>query len=222
MGNVITRMRSVRENRAHFDRHVWRVVEQLGGAGKVVGVPAKVRGDELRLRMLAEHVVALGQQLVERHPARLVVASIGKQRQLEPALVVHVERLEEFLRLRGVDERRHAEAGKRRPDRVEFRIVDSQPRSVGLPVAQPERLRHFADADCAGFQVRFELRDGQRAPTGADVAEVDAGQHTEAIFVRARARSPYFYPRITRMTRIQKTEMLRTAVVQAATSGGAA
>ena len=75
--------------------------------------------------MLADHVVALGHQLLERHLSRLVVAAIREQRQLEPALVVHVLRLEELLRLRGVDEGRHVELREFVPQRID--LADRRP-----------------------------------------------------------------------------------------------
>src|SRR5262249_33719388 len=54
----------------------------------------------------------------------------------------------------------------------------------------------FADADRPGLDVGFELGHGSRAPVGSDVVEIDAGQYTESILVRAcvdggeRARQP--------------------------------
>ena len=135
---------------------------------------------------LRKTVVAFRQQLFERHATRLVVAAIGKQGELQPPLVVHVERLEEFLRLGRVDEDGNAQTTERRPDRIELGIVDAQPRAIGLSVAKAERLRHFTDADRAGLDVGFELRHGPRAPVGSHIIEIDAGQHTKSILVRAR------------------------------------
>ena len=91
-------------------------------------MPAEVRGDEACLRVLAEQVVALGHQLVERDLTGLVVAAIGEERQLEPALVAVVERLEELLRLGGVDEDRHVEPRERLPHRIELGVVHLQAR----------------------------------------------------------------------------------------------
>ena len=124
-----------------------------------------MRGDEARLRMLAEHVVALGHQLLERHLARLVVAPIGEQRQLEPALVLDVLRLEELLRLGGVNERRHVEPRERVPQRIDLGIVDLQARAIRLGDAQAELLADFADAERAGLDVGVELLNRLVAPS---------------------------------------------------------
>src|SRR5687767_11857296 len=100
---------------------VRKLVEHLRRPLEIVRMPAEVRGQERRVRMAAEEVVTLGHQLLESHTARLVVAAIPKQRKLEPALILHIERREELLRLRGMNERWNPEAAKRLPDRVEIR-----------------------------------------------------------------------------------------------------
>ena len=87
-------------------------------------MPAEMRRDERRLRMLPEQVVALRHQLLERDLAGLIVAAVAEERQLEPALVVHVDRLEELLRFGRVDEDRNVQARARVPERIELRIVD--------------------------------------------------------------------------------------------------
>ena len=133
--------------------------------------------------MLADHVVALGHQLFERHLARLVVAAIGEQRQLEPALVVHVLRLEELLRLGGVDERRHVELREFIPQRIDLGIIDLQSRAIGLGDAQSKLLADFADAERAGLDVGAQLLNRLVRPARADVAEVDAGERAEAVLV---------------------------------------
>ena len=74
-------------------------VEHLAAAGRrSFACQPKCAAMKLRLRMLPEQVVAFGHQLVEGDLPRLVVAAIREQRELEPALVVIVERLEELLR----------------------------------------------------------------------------------------------------------------------------
>ena len=52
-------------------------------------------------------------------------------------------------------------------------------------ILQAELLADLADADRAGLDVGFELLGRALAPARADVAEVDAGEHAEAILVRA-------------------------------------
>ena len=148
-------------------------------------MPAEVGGDEARLRVLAKEVVALGHQLFEGDLTRLVVAAIGEERELEPALVVEVERLEELLRLGGVDEDREIEPGEGLPDRIQLRVVHLEPAAIGLARGEAEALRDLTDADRAGLDVGFELLHSLRAPCRTDVAEVDAGQHAEPILVRA-------------------------------------
>jgi hypothetical protein len=72
---------------AYFHGDVGKVVQHLCRPGKVVGVPAEVRRDERCFRMPAEDVVALRQQLFERHATGLVVASIGEQGELRDTRV---------------------------------------------------------------------------------------------------------------------------------------
>ena len=62
---------------------------------------------------LRDHVVALGHQLLEADAG--LVAAIGIERELEPALVGVVERLEERRRLGDVDEHRDVQPRARRP-----------------------------------------------------------------------------------------------------------
>ncbi len=136
--------------------------------------------------MLLEHAVALGHQLLEARELAGWIAAVAEERQLEPALVLEVDRLEELLRFGRVDEHRDAQAAGRGPDRVELRIVDGEAGPVGLAEAQAEALRDFADADGAGLDVRLELRDRLRAPAGADVAEIDVGELHHAVLEPAR------------------------------------
>ena len=144
-----------------------------------------MRGDEARLRMLLEEVVALCHQVFERHLTGLVVSPVGEERELEPALVLHVNRLEELLGLGGVDEGWEVEPRERVPDRVELWVVHLEPAAIGLPDSEAKTLGHLADADRARLHIGLELGHGFRAPFRADVAEVDAGEHAEPVLVWA-------------------------------------
>ena len=146
-----------------------------------------MRGDERRLRMLLEETVALRHQLFERGIVAGRVAPIAEQRELQPALVVVVDRLEELRGIGGMDEDRNLETGARLPERIEIRIVEMEARAVGLARAQAEALADFADADRARLEVGFELRDGFLRPARSHAREVHAGQHTDAVAVRAGA-----------------------------------
>ena len=74
---------------------------------------------------------ALGHQLLEAGTP-VLVAAIGIERELEPALVVVVERLEERRRLGDVNEHRDVQPRAGLPDRIELGIVD---RAAALPSA---------------------------------------------------------------------------------------
>ena len=82
--------------------------------------------------VLAEHAIALGEQLLEARELAGRIAAIAIERQLEPALVVHVDGLEELLRLRGVDEHGHPKPAADLPDWIELRIVDASAASRPL------------------------------------------------------------------------------------------
>src|SRR5690606_15089728 len=106
--------------------HVRELVEQRARALEVVAVPAEVRRDERRLGVLAEEVVPLLHERLEVDLVRTVVAPVGEERELQPPLVLQIERLVERRWLRGMDERRNIESGHGLPDRIELRIVDAQ------------------------------------------------------------------------------------------------
>ena len=104
-------------------------------------MPAHVRGDERRLRVLLEQVVALAPSALRSAGYSLGrIAPIAEQRELEPAFVVVVDRLEELGRIGGVDEDRDLEPRARLPDRIELRIVEVEARTVGLRVRRPKPL----------------------------------------------------------------------------------
>ena len=151
-------------------------------------MPAEMREDEGRLRVLRHQPIALPHQVLERRKPRAVeVPAVGKQRHLEPALVVVVERLEELRRIRGVDEHRNVEPRRRLPDRIELGIVQLQARSVGLAYGEAEALHDLAEAERAGLDVGFELRRRFRAETGTHIAKGDVGEHREPVLVAAGA-----------------------------------
>ena len=114
------------------------------------------------------------------------IAAVREERQLEPALVRVVDGLEELRRVGGVDEDRQLEPRARIPDRIELRIVELEPRAVGLLDGQPKALRELPDPDGSGGDVTLELRDRARAPPRADIAEVDPGEEAHAVLHRRR------------------------------------
>ena len=121
------------EDRADFGVDVGQAVHHRREAAQVLGVPAQVRQDERRLRVLGEQSIALPHQLFERRKARSIeVAAIRIKRHLQPALVLVVHRLEELRRVGGVDEDRDVQPGRGLPDRIELGIVQLQARAVGL------------------------------------------------------------------------------------------
>src|SRR3954471_6266731 len=67
------------EDRRHFEHDIGKRVQQMGGALEIVAIPGEVRGNEARLRMLGEHVVALLHQLLERRVVRRGAVAIGEK-----------------------------------------------------------------------------------------------------------------------------------------------
>ena len=108
--------------------------------------------------MLGKQPIPLAHQLLEgREPRAILVPTIAEERELEPALVLVVERLEELRRIGHVNEDRNLEAGSRLPHGIELGIVELEPRAVGLARRQAEALVDLADPDGAGLDVGFEL-----------------------------------------------------------------
>jgi hypothetical protein len=99
---------------------------------------------------------------------------------------VSVLRLEELLRLRGVNERRHIEPREFIPERVDVGIVDLQSRAIRLGDAQSKLLAHLAHAQRAGLDVGAQLGNRLVRPARANIAEVDARERAEAILVGRR------------------------------------
>ena len=60
------------EDGAHIHGYIRHLRQHFAEAGKIVRVPSHVRGNEGRLRILAEQIVALLHQLLEvRMPGRI-------------------------------------------------------------------------------------------------------------------------------------------------------
>jgi hypothetical protein len=84
-----------------------------------------------------------------------------------------------------VYEDRHVEPRERLPERIQLGVVHFQPRAVGFPDVQPERLGDLPDADGTRFDVGLELRNRLLSPAWADVPEVDTCEDPEPVLVRA-------------------------------------
>ena len=114
-------------------------VEHRAKPRQVVRVPSHVRDDEMGLRMSGEEAVAFGHQLFERGETRAIrIAAVRIERQLEPALVVIVDRLEELGGIGSVDVHGNLQTRACLPDGIEFGIIELQARTVGLLRRQPE------------------------------------------------------------------------------------
>ena len=134
--------------------------------------------------MPADHVVALGHQLLEADAG--LMTPIGIERQLEPPFVRVVERLEECRGLGDVNQHGHVEPRARLPDRIELRIVDLQAAAVGFPIEHPQILEDL-QAHRARIDVFFELASGLLAESGSGAgAEVDVREQHHAVAVLAR------------------------------------
>src|SRR5262249_39656441 len=161
------------------------LIEELPGAREVVAVPPEVGKDELRVRVLADHVVPLGHQRLE--PDAVLMPPIAIERELEPALVGVVERLEESRRLGDVNQHRHVQPRARLPHGVELGIVHLQTAAVGFAVEHAEVLEHL-QPHRAGFEVVLELLCRAGAPAGTDAAEGHVREEDHAVLVLARAK----------------------------------
>src|SRR5206468_7683657 len=138
--------------------------------------------DERRLGMFAKQVVALGHELVEARKAVGGISASGEERQLEPALVAVVDRLEELLRIRRVNEHRNPEPCAGVPERIQRRIVERETRAICLRDREAEALRYLSDAHRTGGHVRLQLRHRPLCPTGSDVTKIDSGEHEDSFF----------------------------------------
>src|SRR5687768_604919 len=126
--------------------------------------------------MLPQQVVPLRHELLEcREPVRRITPPREKA-QLQPPLVVLVDRLPELLRVGRVNEDRNPEARARLPYRVQCRIIDAEASAVTLRDREAEAFRDLADTDRSRRDVGFELRHRLLRPSRTDVAEVDTGE----------------------------------------------
>ena len=170
-----------------FRGQIRHPVEHRAEARQVVRVPPHVRDDEVRPGMPGEQSIALGHQVLERRKPRAVgVTAVGIERQLEPALVPEVDRLEELRRVGCVNVHRNLQPRADLPDGVELRVVELQPRAVGLLRGQAEVLQELAQALRSGFHVVLDLLRGAGAESRADrVAKVDRRERDHAVGIRA-------------------------------------
>ena len=135
--------------------------------------------DELRLRMLLEHVVLLGQELLEGRELVGRAGALGKLLELEPALVVDVLGLEETARLGRVDQHRDPELAALRPDGIDPGIVHGHALPGTVDQRHPQVLVDL-QAPGAGRDVLRELSGRPLAPAGLrDAGEVDVGEDHE-------------------------------------------
>ena len=149
-------------------------------------MPAKVRDDKSRARVLAQHVVPLLHQRFERRILLRRIASAGKECEFEPALVVHVQRLPELLRVCRVDEDGQLESCRGLPDRRQCRVIDLQSRPIGLARGQPQSFTDLADADGASGDIRLELCHGFLGPAQSHVTKIHTSQQAHTITHRGR------------------------------------
>ena len=144
-----------------------------------------MRQDVPRVRVLLDHVIALGHELLEADA--VLMTTIRKQSQLEPALVMRVDRIEERLRLSDVNQHRDVQPDAGVPDRIEFRVVDAQPAAIGFSVEHAEILEDL-QPQRAGLDVLLELPGRFHAEAGADrLAEVHVREQHHPVFVLAAA-----------------------------------
>ena len=109
------------------------------------------------------------------------IPAIRKQRQLEPALVLAVDGLEELRRIGRVDEDCQIQTRASIPNRVKLRIVDVQARTIGLANTQAEPFHDLANAHRPGLDVGLELLHGLRRPTGPHALKIEARQNSHAV-----------------------------------------
>ena len=171
------------QHRGHVEIDVRIRIEQPACSRQIVRVPPEVRQDVLRLRVPADHVVALGHQFFE--PDAFLMTAIGIQRKLEPAFVRVVERLKEGLRFRDMNQHRHVLSGAGVPNRIELRIVHAQPASVGPAIEHAQVLENL-QPDRASLEIALELLRRPGAETGRDrLAEIDIRKQHHPVLVTA-------------------------------------
>jgi hypothetical protein len=117
---------------AEFGVEIRHLVEHSSQASQVIAMPAQMRRHELRLRMPLEQPIALRHQCLEGWIPIGRIRAIGEQRQLKPPLVAHVDRLEEFRRIGGVDEHGKVQACAGVPEGRQLRVIQFEPGSIRL------------------------------------------------------------------------------------------
>ncbi len=116
-------------------------VEPLRHRPRIFRVVPEMHRDEHRLRMAGDQPLVLAEQLRERGDLGIaVVAPRRVRRELLPALVFGARRLEERLRVAGVDDHGQTEAAGGPPHRVERGGVHRPASAAGADHAEPERL----------------------------------------------------------------------------------
>src|SRR4029077_9644726 len=118
-------------------------------------------------------------------PSRIDATSREKL-ELEPALIMVVHRLEEFLWISRVDEHRKLEARGRLPNGIELGVVEGEARTVRLADRLAEVLWDLADAHRSRSHVGLELRHRALRPPRSHVLKIDPSQHAHAILHRRR------------------------------------
>ncbi len=125
-------------------------------------------------------MVLLGHQRLEGRVALRRTGALRELRELEPALVVLVDRLEEGARLAGMDEHRDAELARLAPEREDARVVHRHALAGGVLHLHAEVLEDLEPDGAALLHVALELRRGALAPAGVtDAPEVHVGERHE-------------------------------------------
>ena len=143
-------------------------------------------------RCFGEQPIALRHQRLERREVRRRAPPLGMHLQLEPALVLLVDRLEKRRGLAGVDQHRNVEARARRPHRIELGVVNRDALAVAALQRQAEVLEDLQAAR-AGLDVGFEPRRGAQRRSRTDSDRRSRGWRTapsaSARGCRRRSRS---------------------------------
>ena len=137
--------------------------------------------------MPLEQPVPFGHDRLEARVAIRRETATGPHDQLEPPLVVTVDRLRELARLARVDQHRDVQPGTHLPDRVKLEVVYRHPPPLGVTHCQTEVLEQLQpDGTCC--HVPFELGRRPVAKAGRHtVAEVQVGKDDHPTRMRALA-----------------------------------
>ncbi len=150
-------------------------------------MPSHVRSNERRLRMCLEEAIALRHELLERRILAGRVAPIPEQRELQPAFVVRVVRLEEsqgsaVWMNTGILSRAHASQNGSTSGSSSWRRDPSALR-VRRPNPLPISPRPTAPAlrSASSHAIAFS------SPARSNARETHPGQHANAVAMRAVA-----------------------------------